>query len=111
MVFIFTKYVLGLESGRGGIIAASNLESHHAQGLTAQLVLGTLRFGQSKANGNGPTWTGPIGSEHNGVCSHEDPLSFAIFFFFIFKKIKISKIYVRFEKFRKYTLVALPRAT
>lgn len=65
-----------LESGRGGIIAASNLESHHAQGLTAQLVLGTLRFGQSKANGNGPTWTGPIGSEHNGVCSHEDPLSF-----------------------------------
>ena len=27
-------------------------------------------------------------------------------FFYIFKKIKISKIYVRFEKFRKYTPVA-----
>jgi len=29
------------------------------------------------------------------------------FFFFIFKKNKISKIYVRFEKFQKYTPVAL----
>ena len=29
------------------------------------------------------------------------------FFFFIFKKIKISKIYVRFGKFQKYTPVAL----
>jgi len=29
------------------------------------------------------------------------------FFFFILKKIKISKIYVRFEKFQKYTPVAL----
>ena len=29
------------------------------------------------------------------------------FFFFIFKKIKISKIYVGFEKFQKYTPVAL----
>ena len=29
------------------------------------------------------------------------------FFFFIFKKIKISKIYVCFEKFQKYTPVAL----
>ena len=33
------------------------------------------------------------------------------FFFFIFKKIKISKIYVRFEKFQKYTPVALWGAT
>ena len=30
------------------------------------------------------------------------------FFFFIFKKIKISKIYVCFEIFQKYTPVALP---
>ena len=29
------------------------------------------------------------------------------FFFFIFKKIKISKIYVGFGKFQKYTPVAL----
>jgi len=29
------------------------------------------------------------------------------FFFFIFKKIKILKIYVYFEKFQKYHLVAL----
>ena len=29
------------------------------------------------------------------------------FFFFIFKKIKISKIYVRFGKFQKYTPIAL----
>ena len=29
------------------------------------------------------------------------------FFFFIFKKIKISKIYVSFGKFQKYTPVAL----
>jgi len=29
------------------------------------------------------------------------------FFFFIFKKIKISKIYVDFGKFQKYTPVAL----
>jgi hypothetical protein len=29
------------------------------------------------------------------------------FFFFIFKKIKILKIYVRFGKFQKYTPVAL----
>jgi hypothetical protein len=28
------------------------------------------------------------------------------FFFFIFKKNKISKIYVRFEKLQKYTPVA-----
>jgi len=63
VVFIFAKYVHVwlyallecLESGGRGIITASNLESHHAQGLTAQLVLGTLRFGQSKASGNGPT--------------------------------------------------------
>ena len=33
------------------------------------------------------------------------------FFFFIFKKIKISKIYVYFEKFQKYTPVALWGAT
>ena len=33
------------------------------------------------------------------------------FFFFIFKKNKISKIYVRFEKFQKYTPVALWGAT
>ena len=31
------------------------------------------------------------------------------FFLFYIKKIKISKIYVRFEKFRKYTPVARPR--
>jgi hypothetical protein len=30
------------------------------------------------------------------------PLHFRVFFFFILKKIKISKIYVRFEKFQKY---------
>ena len=33
------------------------------------------------------------------------------FFFFIFKKIKILKIYVRFGKFQKYTPVALWGAT
>jgi len=33
------------------------------------------------------------------------------FFFFIFKKIKISKIYVGFGKFQKYTPVALWGAT
>ena len=33
------------------------------------------------------------------------------FFFFIFKKIKISKIYVHFGKFQKYTPVALWGAT
>ena len=33
------------------------------------------------------------------------------FFFFIFKKIKISKIYVRFGKFQKYTPIALWGAT
>ena len=33
------------------------------------------------------------------------------FFFFIFKKFKISKIYVGFGKFQKYTPVALWRAT
>jgi len=33
------------------------------------------------------------------------------FFFFIFKKIKISKIYVHFGKFQKYTSVAPHRAT
>ena len=31
------------------------------------------------------------------------------FFFFILKKIKISKIYVRFEKFQKYTPIAHAR--
>jgi len=30
------------------------------------------------------------------------------FVFYIFLKIKISKIYVRFEIFQKYTTVALP---
>ena len=34
---------------------------------------------------------------------HEQP---RIFFIFIFKKIKISKIYGRFEKFQNYTPVA-----
>ena len=33
--------------------------------------------------------------------------TFWLFFFFIFKKIKISKIYVHFEIFQKYTPVAL----
>ena len=37
--------------------------------------------------------------------------SFSGFFFFIFKKIKISKIYVGFGKFQKYTPVALWGAT
>ena len=32
----------------------------------------------------------------------------AVFSFLYFLKIKISKIYVRFELFQKYTLVALP---
>ena len=32
-----------------------------------------------------------------------------VFSFFILKKIKISKIYVRFEKFRKWPPVARPR--
>ena len=33
------------------------------------------------------------------------------FFFFIFKKIKISKIYIRFEKFRKWPQSPAPGAT
>ena len=39
------------------------------------------------------------------------PASRRSFFFFIFKKIKISKIYFRFGKFQKYTPVALWGAT
>ena len=38
-----------------------------------------------------------------------DAARVSVFFFFIFKKIKISKIYVCFEKFRKWPPVARPR--
>jgi len=69
----------------------------------------------------GPTWAGP---EETVSCSG-GPLIWAgrrlrspplhegrgLFFFYIFKKIKISKIYVRFEIFQKYSPVAPHRAT
>ena len=47
----------------------------------------------------------------NCCCSPTDGsrvrFRFSVFFFFIFKKIKISKIYDRFGKFQKYIPVAL----
>ena len=51
-------------------------------------------------------WAEPIGSKPN-----PDLQRASSFFFFIFKKIKISKIYVRFENFRKYPRSPGPGAT
>ena len=45
----------------------------------------------------------------NGLGPNVGSWLLGVFFFFIFKKIKISKIYVHFENFRKYPPVARPR--
>ena len=54
--------------------------------------------------GNGPH---PITAQR--LISALEVASASVFFFFIFKKIKISKIYVCFEKFQKWPPVARPR--
>jgi len=43
-----------------------------------------------------------------GLIISENVLKMAVFSFLYLKKFKISKIYVRFEIFQKYTPVALP---
>ena len=53
-------------------------------------------------------WLQKAGNHHSAQCESTE---YRGFFFFIFKKIKISKIYVRFGKFQKYTTVALWGAT
>ena len=56
-------------------------------------------------------WCGLHSLFRRGQRPNKAPRILRFFLFYIFKKIKISKIYVRFGKFQKYTLVALWGAT
>ena len=85
-----------------------------------EILLGLPRDGSDKRRAEGEEGVGckePLATDKgdarwerdDAICSAG--LSKRDFFFFIFKKIKISKIYVHFEKFQKYPPVAPHRAT
>ena len=85
---------------RGGVHVKekNRVEVADVRGRTVSVT----RRGEKEAAGR---WAGKAGCAWLARVGPGD-VFWGDFFFFIFKKIKILKIYVRFEKFQKYTPVA-----
>ena len=94
----------GEEGGevRGGVRDATD---EHACGERKKTLTGSQL---GRATSRESQWAaGPVPNAH-AHSAHAGMDRLAVFSFLYFKKNKISKIYVRFEIFQKYTPIALP---